>query len=227
MSLSMRTLFHYALCPFSRKVRLALAEKKIHAQLEAEPIWKKRPEFFDLNPTGQVPVLVEDGHIISGSQAIVEYLEEVEPTSGTSLAPNDAKERAEVRRLVDLIDDHFYHQVTQNIVYEKTLKRLCEGAGPDSKNLREGMQNLAPQMEYFAWLLEKRDWLSGTTLTWADLALAGHISCIDYLGHISWEQFPEIKDWYMRLKSRPSFQPLLNDNIPGVTASGHYRLLDF
>jgi len=223
----MRTLFHYALCPFSRKVRLALHEKKLPTHLEPEPIWKKRPEFFDLTPTGQVPVLVEDGIVISGSQAIVEYLEDSEPSSGTSLAPNSARERAEVRRLVDLIDDHFYHQVTQNIVYEKTLKRLCEGMGPDSKNLRQGMQHMGPQMEYFSWLLEKRDWLSGPSLTWADLALAGHISCIDFLGHLPWENFPEIKQWYMRLKSRPSFQPLLNDNIPGLTPASHYRLLDF
>ena len=222
----MRTLFHFALCPFSRKVRLALGEKKIDATLEAEPIWKKREEFCDINPTGQVPLLIEDNYIISGSQAIVEYLEE-SSLMAFPLMPTSPADRAEVRRLIDLIDDHFYRHVTHKIVFEKTLKRLCSGGGPDSKTLREGMQHLNEQLEYFTWLLEKRDWLAGPHLTLADLSLAAHLSCIDYLGHIPWENYTEIKEWYMRLKSRPSFQGVLNDNVPGITPALHYRQLDF
>lgn len=221
----MRALYHYPLCPFSRKVRLHLHEKGIPFTLENEPIWKKREEFIDLNPTGQVPVLVDNDFVIPDSKAISEYIEEV--FGGIALMPTTPKERAEVRRLIGYIDGKFYQEVTKNIVYEKTLKRLFDQGGPDSRHIREGNKNLNEHLAYFSWLIEKRTWLALEKLTLADLALASHLSCLDYLGHVSWESFPDIKEWYMRIKSRPSFQPLLNDNLPGVMVSLTYRQLDF
>src|ERR1700688_1745548 len=106
----MRTLYHYPLCPFSRKVRLHMHEKKIEFSLESEPIWKKREEFLDLNPTGQVPVLVDNDFIIADSSAITEYLEEM--YQGSALLPTNPRDRAEVRRLVGYIDGKFYNDVT-------------------------------------------------------------------------------------------------------------------
>jgi glutathione S-transferase len=223
--LSMRTLFHYPLCSFCRKIRLQLHEKKLAYSLENEPIWKKREEFLDLNPTGQVPVLVDNDIIIADSQAISEYLEEAYPE--VSLLPHDLKERAEVRRLIGYIDGQFYNEVTRSIVFEKTLKRLFDQGGPDSRHIREGNKNLSKHLEYFSWLIEKRTWLAREQLTLADLALSAHLSCLDYLGHVSWESYPDIKEWYTRLKSRPSFQPLLADSLPGIMVSLTYRQLDF
>src|SRR3546814_397221 len=102
----MKTLFHYPLCPFSRKVRLILAEKKIEFVLQHEPIWKRREEFLDLNPFGQVPVYSDESGIFTESQAIVEYLEET--VAAPRLMPENPKERFEVRRLCHLIDCSFY-----------------------------------------------------------------------------------------------------------------------
>ena len=61
----------------------------------------------------------------------------------------------------------------------------------------------------------------------ADLTAAAHISCIDYLGDMPWEKFPEIKHWYSRIKSRPSFRSILTDKIIGIPPRGNYALLDF
>ena len=61
----------------------------------------------------------------------------------------------------------------------------------------------------------------------ADLTAASHISCLDYLGDIPWEKFPEIKLWYSRIKSRPSFRSILTDKIVGIPPRGNYALLDF
>lgn len=227
--MDMRTLFHYPLCPFSRKVRLVLEEKRIAYSLENEPIWKKREEFLDLNPLGQVPVLVDEigGRplCLTESQAIAEYLEESYPD--VPLMPSDTMNRAQVRRLCQFLDSTFYQNVTKKIVYEKTLKRLMGEGGPDSKSLREGAAALVPYLDYFAWLLEKDPWLAGKDLSMADLTLAAHLSCLDYMGNVSWERHPEIKEWYARLKSRPSFQPLLQDDVPGIVLSATYRNLDF
>jgi hypothetical protein len=59
MTLPMWQLYQFPLCPFSRKVRLALTEKAIpHALVRVSP-WLQEDEFMDLNPAGQTPVLVE------------------------------------------------------------------------------------------------------------------------------------------------------------------------
>jgi len=221
----MITLFHYPLCPFSRKVRLVLAEKKLNYHVQLEPMWKKQSEFIDLNPTGQVPVLIEENVVISGSQAIVEYLDESRPHN--PLMPVNIAERAEVRRLINHIDDCFYHAVIHKIVYEKTLKRNMGLGGPDSRHIREGIQNLDHHCDYFSYLIEKRTWLAQEKITLADFCLAAHISCLDYLNHFPWEKYPLIKEWYMCLKSRPSFQPILRDNVPGLVTSMNYDALDF
>lgn len=223
--MSTRTLLHYPLCPFSRKIRLQLHEKKLPYTLELEPIWKRREEFVDLNPAAQVPVLIDSKTVIPDSWAISEYLEERYPE--IPLMPATPTERAEVRRLIAYIDQTFYQQVTHLIVFEKTLKRQFGLGGPDSRHIRDGNKNLVQHCDYASWLIEKRNWLASSSMSLADLTFAAHLSCLDYLGHVPWETYPEIKEWYMRLKSRPSFQPLLQDSIPGVLISLTYRQLDF
>ena len=68
----MRVLYHLQFSPFSRKVRLGLAEKKLEFELRLEDVWHPREEYLALNPAGQVPVLVDDANTIADSTAIVE-----------------------------------------------------------------------------------------------------------------------------------------------------------
>ena len=70
-------------------------------------------------------------------------------------------------------------------------------------------------------------WLAGDHISIADLSAAAHISCIDYLGDVPWENHTSAKDWYARIKSRPSFRPLLSDQIRGLNPVSHYADLDF
>jgi glutathione S-transferase len=44
---------------------------------------------------------------------------------------------------------------------------------------------------------------------------------------VPWHRHPEAKDWYARIKSRPSFRVLLGDVMPGVTPPKAYADLDF
>jgi len=62
--------------------------------------------------------------------------------------------------------------------------------------------------------------------TFADLAAAAHFSAQDYFGLVPWADFPDVKDWYQRVKSRPSMRPLLADRIETAPAA-HYANLDF
>ena len=54
----MRYLHHFWLCPFSRKIRIVLAEKKLEFELVFEKFWERREGFLKLNPAGQVPALI-------------------------------------------------------------------------------------------------------------------------------------------------------------------------
>ena len=75
----MRTLYQLWLSPFSRKVRIVLAEKKLPFEMNVEQVWDRRRDFLALNPAGEVPVLVEpDNTVLSEASAISEYLEEIE-----------------------------------------------------------------------------------------------------------------------------------------------------
>ena len=53
----------------------------------------------------------------------------------------------------------------------------------------------------------------------ADLAAAAHLSIPDYLGDVPWNEDEAAKNWYARIKSRPSFRPILGDMHPGVPPS--------
>ncbi len=222
----MRTLFHVPLCAFSRKVRLALGEKKLDVNLEQEKVWQRREEFYDINPAGKVPVLRDlNEKIIIDSYAIVEYLEDAYPEP--SLFGEDIYGRAEVRRLSAWFDDKFNEEVTKKLVYEKALKRLFSLGGPDSNALRAGKVALEWHLDYVCWLADRRNWLAGDEFTLADITAAAHLSTVDYIGHVPWDKFPEAKGWYARVKSRPSFRPLLLDRMPGVIMASHYGDLDF
>ena len=72
-----------------------------------------------------------------------------------------------------------------------------------------------------------RRWLAGEDFSLADVAAAAHLSAVDYLGDVPWEDHLGAKDWYARVKSRPSLRPILSDHIPGALPSAHYADLDF
>ena len=60
----MRILYHLPLSPFSRKVRLVLAERRLAFDLRLEKVWERRPEYLELNPAGTVPTLIEDNGLV-------------------------------------------------------------------------------------------------------------------------------------------------------------------
>lgn len=222
----MRTLYHLWLHPFSRKVRIALAEKKLDFELRIEKVWERRTEFLSINPVGDVPVLVEpDATSLSDSQVICEYLNEVYPNN--DLLGRSALQRAETRRLVSWFDHKFNAEVTENLVGEKMMKRFLRQGEPSGPSIRAGHANIHYHLDYIGFLTERRRWLAGDDLSLADIAAAAHLSAIDYIGDVPWAEHQAAKDWYARIKSRPSFKPLLEDSIPGFAPPQHYQNLDF
>ncbi len=231
----MHKLTHYRLCPFSRSIRIALAELAIEASLAEERPWEWRPEFLALNPSGELPVLqTHGGPTICGTYAISEYLgEDVKhhPVDGqvVPLFPGDKNERAEVRRLVDWFHGKFHREVSRELLHEKLYSRLAghSSGSPDLEVLRATRTNLRYHMSYISHLADQRRWLAGDEMSFADIAAAAQISSVDYLGEVPWGLHPGAKAWYVRLKSRRSFRSVLADRIAGATPPPHYDDLDF
>jgi glutathione S-transferase len=221
----MNRLYHYPLSPFSRKVRLCLAEKKIEVELVEERYWEQSPEFLRRNPAGMIPVLKFGNLIMPESQAICEYLEETYPTP--PLMPRDAEGRYEVRRLVAWFDGKFNEEVTSKLLGERVFRKIKGNGYPVSANVKAGAKAIKFHLDYMAWLLDKRRWLAGNEMTLADFAAAAHLSCLDYISDVDWNRSEVVKDWYAKIKSRPAFRSILADQIPGFRPPAHYADLDF
>ena len=230
----MLTLFHHPFCAHSRFVRLALNEHGIGARMVEERVWERREEFLILNPAGTTPVLVEEGHpAVPGAGIIAEYLDETRghELGELRLLPPQSGPRVEVRRLMGWFNDKFFAEVTGPLTMERLYKRhlpaSAGGGSPETEVIRVARHNIRYHLSYIGWLVRKRDWLAGDRMSYADLAAATHLSAADYLGDVPWNEDGAAKDWYARVKSRPSFRPLLAETLAGMPPSETYANLDF
>lgn len=222
----MRQLYHYWFSPNSRKIRMALLEKELEFELVLELPWKRRHEFLVLNPAGTVPFLIEDdGSTICGNYTLSEYLDE--QYNSQTLTGNDIQTRAEVRRLTEWFDVKFYEEVSQLVINEKFMKRYLKRGDTEAAVIRFANQNIKHHLQYITYLTDRRNWLAGNDFSYADISAAAHISCVDYFGDVPWDKFPEARDWYARIKSRPSMKPILKDKVAGLIPAKHYSNPDF
>jgi glutathione S-transferase len=231
----MPVLVQYPLCPFSRSIRLAAAECELKLSLEEERPWASDSAFLEINPAGTLPLYRdEEGVMLCVTYPISEFLSEtgVDETGDArafSFFPGDEAEHGEVRRLIDWFHRKFDSEVTSYLIGEKVIRRFDpeKGGAPDMDMVRAGQANLRYHLGYIGHLTEERNWLAGEHLSFADLAAAAHLSCIDYLGDVPWGQANEAKEWYARIKSRPSFRSLLADRVPGLKPPDSYADPDF
>ena len=223
----MRILHHHPLYGASRTVRLLLAERNLVCLPKMESPWERHEEFLTLNPAGDVPVLVtEDGVVLVGTMVIAEFLEETEDEA-TSLIWGSAAERAEIRRLSSWFEHKFVREVGAPLLNERYIKRVSAKGNPSSEVMRAAMTNLHIHLDYIDWLAEQGNWLAGKAMSLADLAAAAHLSVTDYFGDVDWDRHPEAKEWYAKIKSRPSFRDLLADVVAGLAPAQNYGNLDF
>lgn len=229
----MTQLLHNTMHAGSRAVRLLAAEYDVDLQLTEEHLWQRREEFLKLNPAATLPVLIDGDTQVVGAQVAAEYLDETQGALKRErrLFPEDAGRRAEMRRLVDWALVKLEGEVTRYAVHERVTKRLMPanagGGAPDSQALRAARTNIRYHLQYLNWLAATRNWLAGEQMSHADLAVAGSLSVLDYLGEVDWAEVEPLKEWYARLKSRPSFRPLLADRVRGIPPVSHYVDLDF
>jgi|SRR5438477_7435881 len=213
----MRRLVQLLLSPPSRFARLLIAEKRLTCDCLA-------PE----DTAGHLPVFVElDGSPHQGLWAIVDHLEGSYPDH--PLTPEDDAARAESLRVLDWAMGPFLESVTKRIVYERASQRYTGSTArraPDMEIVRAGREVLRAALADIGAMAERNGCLASRDCTLGDLAIGAHLSALDYFGEVPWSEFPAVAEWYMRIKSRPSFRTLLADRVPGQPPVSHYADLD-
>lgn len=214
----MRRLTHLVFQPASRLVRLVLGEKRLVVDPQAsEDFHAQLPVFEDI-----------DGTVCTGLWAILDHVEG--NYHDNPLVPEDAAERGEALRWLDWTNTVLTDQVTRRIVFEKASPRHTGAPSrstPDMNVIRAGRDALRDLIPTLASTMDARGNLVSRACTIADLSLAAHISALDYFGEIAWDSSAPLKEWYMRMKSRPSFRTLLADRVPGQPPIKYYAELDF
>jgi len=214
----MRRLVHLVFQPASRLARLMVGEKRLVVDPQpAEDANAHLPVFIDL-----------DGTRCEGLWAIVDQLEGAYPEA--PLIPEDAAARSETMRWLDWSMTVLGDRVTKKIVFEKANPRFTGASTrstPDMNVIRSGRETLREMLPMLGKTVEERGNLAGRVCTLADLALAAHLSALDYFGEVPWDSNIAMREWYIRIKSRPSFRSLLADRVAGQPPVTHYAELDF
>ena len=224
-------LYHYPICPFSRKIRIILHEKEIDYVEVIENFWEKRDKFCIINPTGMVPFLaikrfdIDKPLLIFGVNSIIYYLENKFPKKSTIFGSLDSA--VEIMKMSEWFDLKFYSDVSKYILNERVYLWYKLQKQPDMQLLKLARLNLDSNLKFITNILSKKDWIGGTEFSLADISCASHLSSLDYLGEINWNNYSILKDWYSIIKSKPSFRNLLSDSLSGFKASKWYRELDF
>ena len=214
----MRKLIHLTLSPGSRLVRLLVGEKRLTCDpVLADDALAHLPAFTDL-----------DGTTVTGLWAIVDHLEGA--YSEHPQMPEDPSARAEALRWLDWAMGPLHDQVTRRILFEKGAQRYTgapQRLAPDMNTIRLGREALRGVLKTLGEAAEARGNLAARDCTIADLAVAAHLSSLDYFGEVPWTDYPHTAEWYGRIKSRPSFRTLLGDRVPGQPPTASYAELDF
>ena len=140
----MRKLYHHPSCPLSRQARFILAELKLDCEYIVEEYWLRKEELLKINPSGEVPILVEEsGTTICGIYPLIEYFSE--KYSAVDLMPETIEDKSEVRRMLSWFNDKFYKEVSNYILEEKLIRPKTSNEAPRTSILRAAKINLKYQ----------------------------------------------------------------------------------
>jgi glutathione S-transferase len=187
--------------PYVRKVRIALAEKKIEYQLLEMSPWSPGNPVHEWSPLGKLPVLVlDDGTRLFDSRVIVEYLDTVSPVS--RLIPAPSRQRIAVKRWEALADG--VSDAASTIVLERrrpARQQSKEWIARQEQKMIAGIAELAAE-------LADKAWCNGEGYSLADIAAGCALGYLDLRhGEIDWRtDYSNLARLAEKLDKRPSFQ---------------------
>lgn len=194
----MLKLYWHPFSTFARRVRIALLEKKIEAELVEVDLAareNRREPYLSLNPYGRVPTLVDDDLVLYESTAILEYLEATHPTP--PLVPADAKGRALVAMHMKVCDVHLARAVTIVIF----AKRFVPEASWRRDEMDKATLDAGKALAILDRQLEGKQYLVRDEYSLADLC---YVPFLEFLPLVDVKVPANVRGWSDRLLARPS-----------------------
>ena len=195
---------------YFNKARLALLEKGIEFEMDAECRPSQDEAFVARSPMGKVPFLeMEGGAQLSESQVICEYLEDAYPQK--PLYPRDALERARVRELITIMELHM------ELVVRRLYPHAFFGRGPAPEELKQAVEKeLAKGVRAFRMRAKFDPYVAGADLTLADCAAFVHLPLVSLATKVVYgqdilESMPQIKSYLKMVGERPAFRTVNED----------------
>jgi glutathione S-transferase len=192
--------------PYVRKVRVAMAEKKLDYDLVLEDVWAPETKILQSNPLGKVPCLVmEDGGAMFDSRVIVEYLDTLSPVG--KLIPPNGRERAEVKCWEALAD---------GVLDAALLIRLERTQRPEEQRnadwIKRQMAKVDAGLNAMTMGLKEKPFCAGNYYTLADVAVGCALGWLAFrFPEIDWrERHPSLGKLFDKLSERQSFK----DTVP-------------
>ena len=184
----MLRLYDAARCPYCARIRIVLAEKSVSYETAAVDLDNRPRWIYDLNPSGRVPILDDDGLVLPESRVIMEYLEERFPEP--PLLPGDPVGRARVRLLIER--------------FEETLGHAYYALRRDRSSLSAG-EALDGALDHLDHVLAQQPYLSGAEFGLADCAyLPWVLRAETSLGVDVRARRRGLEAWLERLEERPA-----------------------
>ncbi len=228
----MWVLYHHAICPVSRKMRIVLDEIKIQYTAVEEKFWNRRVGFVALDPKCETPLIIieDEGIILSGNSSSFEYIF-AKYKEKQNIMPSDINERLAIQKITEWFDLKFYREVTKHLIDERVFKQLILSKTikkpPNSSAIRAAKTNLRYHIDYINYLLKDRIYLNSDNFTVADISCAAQISLLDFIGEMDWDKSHRLKEWYSIVKSRKSVQNMLKVGMEEIYPPAHYTIPDF
>jgi len=240
-------LYHNDMSVCAAKVRIVLAEKGLEwkgyaLNLRAGDALK--PEYLRLNPNGVVPTLVHEGHVVTESTVICEYLDDV--WAETPLRPRDPFARTRMRLWTKQLDEGvhaacatistciaFRHQHLKkspeelkryfdSIPQPERRERLQKAVefGMDAPTFAPALRRIDRLIADIERTLTEGDWLASDSFSLADVAYTPYMIRLEHLGLGDMVRSrPRVAAWTERLIARPSFKTAVADWFnPGTLA---------
>lgn len=203
------------LSTFTRKVRLALAEKDLPCRLEMAPMGS--PKVKALHPLGQIPVLEDQGAVIPDSSVIIAYLERAYPQR--PLYPTAAADLARALWLEEYADTRL-RQATVAFFAERVVKPVFQGKPGDEAALARAEPVLAECCDYLEQNLVDGPFLLGNSLTVADVAVGAQFVTGQQGGAVvSAARWPGLAGYLERLRARPAWAAILAEEEQSLAAA--------
>ncbi len=232
----MLKLYHNDMSTCSQKVRFVLAEKGVEwegTELDLRGGDQQQPDFLKINPKGLVPVVDHDGIVVTESNIIIEYLNDVFPEP--QLLPADPAGRAKARWWMKKLDDGmhlevavlsfaiaFRHQLIKACSSDEALEKHFAGIkdpyiqevqrqvvphGTDAPRFAQAVRQYESLLSEMNATLALHQWLAGDSLSLADIAYSPYVTRLDHLGLEGlWADKPHFAGWYVRLAQTKGYR---------------------